>query len=224
MKLLVVAATESEIAIARDQISKIEPGTNEIHFLITGVGMLHTTYKLTKELARKNYDFVLQAGVGGSFDSSLPLGELVMVADDTYGDLGAEDHDNFLDIFELGLLGRDASPFQNGKLITPPHELHNVINLRKASGLTVNAVSGSERTIALRREKFQCTTESMEGAAFHYVCLRESVPFAQVRAISNYVIPRDKSLWQMKEAIINLNKWLVAFVSTIINTNSTTPN
>jgi hypothetical protein len=41
------------------------------------------------------------------------------------------------------------------------------------------------------------------------------VPFAQVRAISNYVIPRDKSQWQMKDAIINLNKWLVGFVEKI---------
>ena len=52
----------------------------------------------------------------------------------------------------------------------------------------------------------------MEGAAFHYVCLKEHVPFAQVRAISNFVTPRDKSQWQMKKAITNLNKWLIKFI------------
>jgi futalosine hydrolase len=79
----------------------------------------------------------------------------------------------------------------------------------------VNTVSGSEPTIKLRSEKYNATVESMEGAAFHYVCLQEGVAFAQVRAISNYVMPRDKSQWQMKDAIFNLNNWLISFITEV---------
>jgi futalosine hydrolase len=49
----------------------------------------------------------------------------------------------------------------------------------------------------------------MEGAAFHYVCLMEQVPFIQFRAVSNYVAQRDKTKWKLKQAIQTLNDKLV---------------
>lgn len=50
--------------------------------------------------------------------------------------------------------------------------------------------------------------ESMEGAALHYVALMESVPFLQIRAVSNYIGERDKSKWLLQKAIGNLNQQL----------------
>ena len=47
--------------------------------------------------------------------------------------------------------------------------------------------------------------ETMEGAALHYVCLSERIPFLQLRCVSNYVGERDKSKWALREAIMNLN-------------------
>lgn len=205
MKLLVVAATEAEIA----PFSAIAGTKADI--LITGVGMMATAYALTKKLQENAYDLVIQAGVAGSFDNDLPPGSVVFVTSDRYGDLGAEDHDKFLDITEMGLLHKDVSPFSNGILQTPLSPIQEKINLRKVTGLSVNTVSGNEKTIA-QRAKYGCTVESMEGVAFHYVCLQENIPFAQIRAISNYVTPRDKTQWKMKEAIVNLNEWLINFV------------
>lgn len=204
MKLLVVAATEAEVSIYKEQA----PAGAEL--LITGVGMTATTYALTKHLQTNTYDLVLQAGVGGSFDTSVPLGNLLYVSSERYGDLGAEDHSNYIDIFDMGLLSGNAHPHSNNMLVNPLLPELALIDLPKATGLTVNSVSGSEPTIA-RRRQHGCTVESMEGAAFHYVCLMEGVTFAQVRSISNYVTPRDKSQWKMKDAIINLNNWLISF-------------
>lgn len=203
MKLLVVAATEAEIGPFLQQIVNID-------VLITGVGMVATTYGLTRKLAQNDYDLVIQAGVGGSFDETIPLGSIVFVTADSWGDLGAEDNDKYIDIYDLGLLGKDELPHTAGMLRTPIQAVHNNIHLPQVKGITVNTVSGSVATIA-RRRQYGCEVESMEGAAFHYVCLREGVAFAQVRAISNYVIPRDKSQWRMKDAIINLNNWLIEF-------------
>ena len=56
----------------------------------------------------------------------------------------------------------------------------------------------------------------MEGAAFHYVCLQENIPFVQLRAISNFVGERDKSKWLMKEAIENLNRETIALVHPLL--------
>jgi futalosine hydrolase len=183
-----------------------------VHTLVTGVGMLATAYALTRHLQQHRYDLVLQAGVGGSFDRSIALGELVHVTSERYGDLGAEDHDAYIDIFDMGLVDRNLHPHTEAQLVNPLGKMHEAIGLRQVSGLTVNTVSGNGDTIARRASQYGCAVESMEGAAFHYVCLHEGVTFAQVRAISNYVIPRDKSQWQMKDAIINLNKWLIGFI------------
>ena len=204
MKLLVVAATEAEVSIYKDHA----PADAEL--LITGVGMTATAYALTKHLQTHQYDLVLQAGVGGSFDRSVPLGSLVFVTAERYGDLGAEDHHEYIDIFDLGLMSGDSHPHSGRMLTNPLSAIHEGIDLPQATGLTVNSVSGNEETIA-RRRRYGCTVESMEGAAFHYVCLMEGVAFAQVRSISNYVTPRDKSQWKMKDAIINLNNWLISF-------------
>lgn len=213
MKLLIVSATAGEIGLFTDHLKTAD--YKDVTVLTTGVGMVATTYALTRHLCTHSYDLVLQAGVGGSFDRNISLGALVHITSDQYGDLGSEDHDNYLDIFELGLLQKDEAPHSGGRLLTPLLPIHEKIGLPTATALTVNSVSGNANTIARRADKYGAATESMEGAAFHYVCLKEGVPFAQVRAISNYVIPRDKSQWQMKDAVINLNKWLIAFVASV---------
>ncbi len=210
MKMLVVAATEAEVAPFTAYLHT--SGMAGVTVLTSGVGMMATAYSLTKHLSNYNYDLALQVGVAGSYDDLLALGDLVLVATEQYGDLGAEDHDNYIDIFEMGLLSENSVPHTDGKLTDAPSPFLDKITLPHVSGLTVNTTSGNEHTIKRRRTKFNCQVETMEGAAFHYVCLREGVPFAQVRAISNYVTPRDKSVWKMKEAIGNLNRWLIDFI------------
>ena len=216
MNLLIVSATEAEIAPFTQfmQTASLRDGISG-GILYTGVGMVNTAYELTRYLQRGSYDLVLQVGVAGSYVNTISPGSVVFVTSDQYGDLGAEDHDNYIDIFEMGLIDKDARPYVIGKLYTPLIAIHNKIVLQHVSGLTVNTVSGSERTIKMRNEKYHCDVETMEGAALHYVCLKEKVPFAQVRAISNYVTPRNKSEWKMKEAIIDLNNWLIDFVTSL---------
>lgn len=213
MNVLIVSATDAEIALLTEHFKSASlPATVSGGIVVTGVGMLNTAYELTKHLQISRYDLVLQVGVAGSYVTNIAPGDLVFVTSDQYGDLGAEDHDNYLDIFEMGLINPNVPPYIVGKMLTPLLPVHNRIRLPQVSGLTVNTVSGNERTIKLRNEKYHCDIESMEGAALHYVCLREKIPFAQVRAISNYVAPRDKNQWKMQEAIINLNKWLIDFI------------
>ncbi|MBS1585610.1 MAG: futalosine hydrolase [Bacteroidetes bacterium] len=224
MKVLLTAATEGELGLALAHLQQhwqaIGPhhftkGANELRVHIGGVGMVATVYSLMKLLRTNTCDFALQAGVGGSFDHRIALGDVVSISSDQYGDLGAQDGYNYLDIFELGLLAENEAPFNNGKLPAPSSTVADKILLPKATALTVNSVSGTDFMVKARRQKFNCQVESMEGAAFHYVCLMENIPFAQVRAISNYVEPRDKSKWKMKEAVINLNNWLIGFIESL---------
>ncbi len=57
----------------------------------------------------------------------------------------------------------------------------------------------------------------MEGAAFHYVCISEGVPFMQLRGISNQVGERFKIKWKIKESIESLNENLMRIVLQLQN-------
>jgi len=60
---------------------------------------------------------------------------------------------------------------------------------------------------------FDPVTESMEGAVLHYVCLMETVPFVQIRSISNYIGERNKKKWDMMDSIANLNDTLIKTIN-----------
>lgn len=221
MKLLLVSATEMEIAptlaLLREQWeaspgAAFRLGEVEVHICIGGVGMMTTAYHLIKKMNEGNFGFALQAGIAGSYSEDLALADVVHVQSEQFGDLGAEDHYNFLDVFDLGFAGRDEIPFKEGKLIAPETALEAELPETKVKGLSVNATSGSSFTVKARKEKYACDIESMEGLAFHYVCLKENIPFAQVRSISNYVTPRNRESWQIKEALESLNRWLWGFL------------
>ena len=62
-------------------------------------------------------------------------------------------------------------------------------------------------------KQFDPGIETMEGAALHYVCLQENIPFIQIRSVSNHVGERDKTKWKMKEAINNLNTELSKLIN-----------
>lgn len=223
MKILVIAATEAEIALSVKHIGATQEGgkgwfaainDHNIHFAVTGVGMTATAYHLTKLMTTEVYDLVLQVGVAGSFDMDLQLGTVVFVKTDRFGDLGAEDHEKYIDVFEMGLVQESESPFTN-RLLPNTYEKELKIDLPGVYALTKNTVSGNGFSIAMLRDKYSCDIESMEGAAFHYVCTIERVKFAQIRAISNYVEPRNKGNWQLGAAIERINSWLISYLSII---------
>lgn len=222
MTILLVTATEAEIApflayLNRDWEENdgniFSKNGKSIEILITGVGMLATSYSLTRQLvSRQGYELVLQVGIGGSYDRNLALGSIVLVESEILADLGAEDQYQFRDVFELGLGDKDAFPFIGGKLVNTLGGMTGAIQLPKVSGLTVNTTTGSAFSAEARWKKYGCTVESMEGGALHYVCLMEDVPFAQIRAVSNYVEARNREAWNIAGAIKSLNAWLTGFV------------
>jgi futalosine hydrolase len=59
--------------------------------------------------------------------------------------------------------------------------------------------------------------ESMEGAALHYVCLQEAIPFIQLRSVSNFVGERDKTKWRMEEAVDHLNRELILLIHQLLS-------
>ncbi|MEY4904302.1 MAG: hypothetical protein RLZZ292_2117, partial [Bacteroidota bacterium] len=184
----------------------------EIYCLITGVGQMQTAFHLGQTLARlPKFDLAINAGIAGAFDRSLALGEVVHIVSETLGDLGIEEADGrFVDLCELELLAGNQFPFSQNRLINETAQ--NATFLKTVHGLTVNRVHGFEASITKIEQKYDCQVESMEGAAFFYACLLSETPFFEIRAISNYVEPRNRANWKIALAIENLNKVLMEMI------------
>jgi futalosine hydrolase len=203
MKILVVAATEMEIApfIAQN---------NQAEILITGVGAPACLYALTKKLLQQQYDLVIQAGIAGTFKNQFALGETFAIKTDLFADLGIQEGNNFYSLFDGGFLKPDTIPYTNAQLI---NTTENYYGLKIANAITINTVSDSLPQTELYKKKYDADIESMEGAAFHYVCIQENVSFLQIRSISNFVGERVKTNWKMKESIESLNENLIRIVN-----------
>ncbi|TDQ09733.1 futalosine hydrolase [Pedobacter metabolipauper] len=208
MKLLIVAATRPEIEFLYEQFNlpKVDfVRTDEFDVLITGVGMTATAFALGQHL-NTSYNLVLNLGIAGSFDRTIPLGSVLNIISDEFAELGAEDKDAFLTLDALGF----------GQTKYTAH--HNLLNdyikrLKKVNGITVNCVHGNEGSIRSIIQRLAPVTESMEGAAVLYACTKISIPCVQVRSISNYVEPRNRENWQIGLAIKNLNTWAIGFLT-----------
>lgn len=205
MKILIVAATIEEIEPSIDFLNN-----RKIDFLVTGVGMLATTYKLTKYLVNKKIDLIINIGIGGVLNTTDNLGEIYQVVEDHIYDFGAEDNDSFIPIERLGF---GKSLFKENL----PNTFLNNQSVKKVTGITSNKVHGNKKTIVeLQKRHIGTTIESMEGAAVFYIAEQEQTNCLQFRSSSNYIEPRNRNTWKIKEAITNLNQFLQTEIDRII--------
>ncbi len=208
MNLLIVAATAIELSPFLEQYRTDKALSADIDVLITGIGLTATTYSLTRQLKFKRPDLIIQAGVGGCFDNSIPLGAVLAIKQEAIADQSVIELDKLKTLFELNLVPQDQYPFSKGWLVNKSDILKKV-KLKKVKGVSVNEITTSKQKVKFYKETFSPVVESMEGAALHYVCLMEKIPFVQLRSVSNYIAERNKKNWNMKESIINLNNELI---------------
>jgi futalosine hydrolase len=224
VRILLVSATAAEIGPVAaglrraggvgEKLTSYDSNGNDVDVLVTGVGMVATATWCSLVLSRGRYDVALNLGVCGSFDRSISPGTVVHVVTDRLSELGAEDGEAFLSVHQLRLLDEDEPPFVDGRLVNrAPPASATLAGLRAVNGITVSTVHGHERSIACVTERFAPDVESMEGAAFMYVCLVYGQPFAQVRAVSNFVERRNRDAWRLQEAIANLGATALRMLS-----------
>jgi len=201
-KILLIAATGLEIKPLNSFLEK----QDAVDVLIAGIGGVSTAYWLTRQLARVQYDLVLQAGIGGSFVDRYAPGAVTIISSECFGDLGVVEGGQRKSVFDLQLAPADAPPFTGGRLRNPHEALMERSGLKRAKGITINEITTGADTIRHFKNDLGAEIESMEGAALHYVALMEGLPFLQVRAVSNYVGERDKTKWALKESVSKLNE------------------
>ncbi len=191
MNVLIVTATKEELTIACD------------NHLVGGIGMVSTAIAVSKALQSKPYDLVINAGIAGSFNRSLNIGDVVEVIEDFLSELGAQDGNRFLTPEEMNL--------EMQYKVQMPSRTH----LEAVRGITVNTVHGDDLSIMKIVHRLNPQIESMEGAACMLACHEANVPCVQIRSISNYVEKRNKSNWNVEKAVERLNIELHHFLSSL---------
>src|ERR1700750_2952991 len=89
---------------------------NSVELMVTGPRLISTAFQLGKNLPLAEWDLIINAGICGAFSLEMNLGNVVYVEADRFGDLGAEDGDQFIDVFEMKLFEESKFPFQEGWL------------------------------------------------------------------------------------------------------------
>lgn len=218
MNLLITAATPGELSPwnpepsspwTHGRIRKTRILGHDIDLLPSGPGLVSTSYHLTRTILARPYDMAIQIGIAGSWDRSLALGEVVYVEREWMADLGADSPEGFLSVFDLGLIDPQEPPFRNGELINGPYPLAEQIPISSVSALTRQTATGSDHSLSLWKSlPLTYQLETMEGAAFYYVCHQEKLPCLQIRGISNYVEPRNRKNWKVDLALSRIQEWL----------------
>lgn len=221
MKVLIVAATPFEILpleqylgnhFVRHAENTFQYGPLQVRLLITGVGLTATAFSLGYLLASERFDLAINAGICGALHKELSIGDVLHITSEYFADLGAENADgSFQDAVSMGLIDPDKSPFSQGLLQNSTAAESDF--LPRAKGISVNKVHGSASSITALKSRINADVESMEGAAFFYACLSANISCLQIRAVSNYVEPRDKDQWNIPLAIDNLNTVLIDMIT-----------
>jgi len=213
MNILITTATDIELQYITKRLVGVK--THNIDFCVTGIGCTETSFAVTKKLLETNYKLAINAGIAGSFNENIALGDVVIVESEVFGNLGVNYLDRFITLFDEGLIDKNKHPFSDGKLICSHINSFNVSELKRVKGLTVDAVSGEKNQIERLKKKFCADIETMEGAAFFYVCSRLNIPFLEFRAISNRIEARDKNKWNIPLAMSNLANEIFGFLKNL---------
>jgi futalosine hydrolase len=227
MRILITCATKLELEPllqVHHKISETNVFFNLIHrankhvdVLFSGVGILSTAFSLTQHLSQHSYDLVFNVGIAGTVQVA-EIGQVYHIVREHIYQLGAEDHERFIHLQDMGFMSKEDPASEKFFSVCKRTE-SEFPQLEKALGITVNKIHGKEESIAalhalLQQEKERgVVLESMEGAAFAYVCRQLEQDAIEVRSVSNVVEVRNREHWRMKEAIEALNNFLIEYLA-----------
>lgn len=171
-----------------------------------GVGPADAAAATARALTRaecegRPFGAVLSAGIGGAFHGRAGVGDLVLADLSVAADLGAQDGDDFIDLETLGF-GRSRHPadpllLDRLRAALPTAVVGPVVTVSTATG-------SAARSGELRRRVPDAAAEGMEGFGVASAASAAGTPFAELRAVSNPVGPRDRAAWRIPQALDTL--------------------
>ncbi len=197
--------------LAHRNVTEGRLGGQPVTLLETGLGAVNTAQALTAALQTCRPDLVLQIGVGGAYlASDLNIGDLALATDETYGDLGLLTPDGWQPAEAIGIpiLRKDRDYYNRFDLdpgLVARAEIaigqtewdENPPTLRSGPFVTVQQCSGLAARGNELAARFGGLCENMEGAAAAHLCALYTVPFLELRGISNRVEDRNLDAWNL---------------------------
>lgn len=187
------------------ELQRVSTPAGLMDVLCCGVGAVAAAVE-TGVLAH-DYDLVISAGIAGGFGEA-EVGSVVVASSVVHADLGAETEDGFSSMAELGWgpVRWDLDP----SIVSL---LAQRTSARTGAVLTVSSVTGTAATAKRLIAAYpDALAEAMEGVGVHRAATRAGIPFAEIRAISNPVGPRDRSAWRIGDALLALTSAANAIV------------
>jgi futalosine hydrolase len=196
---LVVVAVEAERAA-------IVTAGASVQVVAGGVGPAAAAAATATALARDGQiELVLSAGIAGGF-SPLAPGAIAVASTSVFADLGAQTPAGFATASALGF-GQDTYAVEPRLAV----ELSDRTGGHLGTIITVSTVTGSvQRATELVARYPDAVAEAMEGAGVAAAAALHGVAFAEVRAISNAVGPRERDAWEIPLALDALGRAVAA--------------
>lgn len=192
-RVLVLRATQMELAPAQGWLEAIAPGTVVVETV--GVGPYHAAFQVARLVALHRPDVVVLVGIAGAYpEAGIVPGETFLVCEERAADLGAFRQTGFEHTFEERII----CPYL--------FEIHG-FDLAVSNSVSVAAAP------FVSREGVQI--ENMEGIAFFYACQQMGVPFLELRTVSN-LVGEPFQAWDLPLATKNLSVALKQLLHEII--------
>ncbi len=225
MTILVITAVEAERdAVVRDlgmaepldvagfSGVHVETPAGTVHAVSCGVGPVATAAVTARLAATVPYELVLSAGIAGGFRGRVEIGSVVVADRVTFADLGVRTDDGFRTPTEIGLRQDTSYAVARGVV----ELLANRGGACAGEILTLACMTGTRaEALSLAKRHPHAVAEAMEG--FGVVEAIERSPnfhgaVGEIRAISNFIGPRDPTTWQIPRALDALS---TAFASVL---------
>lgn len=224
--LLISVATRKEVDLWLSQRADVKQHSahvvqfkvqnKQVYLVFTGVGMMHSAMHTALCIQQFKPECVLHTGIAGCFDPNIPLGSMVRILGDGCPDMGAVAPGGFIGLRELELMDDLLLPYGVTGLPANSSWPHwaSVSAMPSGRGITVTASGGSHQQIsetihrASLLHKDMPLVETMEGAGCQLAADWFKLPFVHVRAISNYVEPRNRENWNIPLALNSLSTFL----------------
>ncbi len=186
----------------------------EISLCVGGMGKVNAAHAATLLLTHANAEALIVFGIGGAYLSSgAVVGDLALAQEEVAGDEGVLTPEGFKDTSSIGipLLKTSTSmiyhtfPASDTLLEQAQRTLssrQSETNSRLHTGtfITLSTCTGTSARAKELEARYHGLCENMEGAAAAQVAAAHTVPWLELRGISNLVTDRDVKTWDIPRA------------------------
>jgi len=186
----------------------------DISLCVGGMGKVNAAHAATLLLTHANAEALIVFGIGGAYPSSgAKVGDLAIAQEEIAGDEGVLTHDGFKDTAFIGIpllktstlmiyntFSASSALIEQAQRIlsSPQGEAGSRLHLGRF--ITLSTCTGTSARADELEALYHGLCENMEGAAAAQVAASHTIPWLELRGISNLVEDRDLKTWDIPKA------------------------